>query len=340
MIQKPLVTLILLGYNQEDLIAAAVEGAFSQTYEPLQIILSDDSSTDGTFEIMCKMARAYKGSARVVVTRNERNLGICRHVNRIMNLAEGELVVASAGDDISLPNRVEKTVETWDASGRLADYLFFNVLPLGNGVLWYQPELKANSLHEQIVNGGARIKGATAAWTRRLFAFWGPLPEECLAEDKVLPFRAALCGGLVCEDVPVIRYRLGEVPARIGGRERLEQDVWRMKRVLRYYQIFTDDFRHLEELDRPTWLRVTPERSLLAQRRAQLARELGLLYGGRLSSLRLLASIVSKGTWERMGTRGRLNYFLRVLRHKVIGGAMLGRLDVAEHHADRIQTGQ
>lgn len=48
---QPLVTFALFAYNQEQYIREAVEGAFSQTYKPLEIILSDDCSRDRTFEI-------------------------------------------------------------------------------------------------------------------------------------------------------------------------------------------------------------------------------------------------------------------------------------------------
>ncbi|HUF60663.1 MAG TPA: glycosyltransferase, partial [Verrucomicrobiales bacterium] len=54
--ERPLVSFLLLAYNQEQYIHEAVEGAFSQTYSPLEIILSDDCSTDRTFEIMREMA--------------------------------------------------------------------------------------------------------------------------------------------------------------------------------------------------------------------------------------------------------------------------------------------
>jgi len=40
--ERPLLTFALFGYNQEQYIREAVEGAFAQTYSPLEIILSDD----------------------------------------------------------------------------------------------------------------------------------------------------------------------------------------------------------------------------------------------------------------------------------------------------------
>ena len=53
--ERPLVTFALFAYNQENYIRAAVEGAFAQTYQPLEIILSDDCSKDRTFEIMQRL---------------------------------------------------------------------------------------------------------------------------------------------------------------------------------------------------------------------------------------------------------------------------------------------
>ena len=49
---RPLITFALMAYNQEQLIEEAVAGALAQTYSPLEIILSDDCSTDRTFSIM------------------------------------------------------------------------------------------------------------------------------------------------------------------------------------------------------------------------------------------------------------------------------------------------
>jgi glycosyltransferase involved in cell wall biosynthesis len=57
---RSLVTFALFAYNQEKYIREAVEGALAQTYEPLEIILSDDCSSDRTFETMREMAATAK----------------------------------------------------------------------------------------------------------------------------------------------------------------------------------------------------------------------------------------------------------------------------------------
>src|SRR4051812_31155385 len=117
---KPLLTFAIAAFNQERFIREAVEAAFAQNYSPLQIILSDDASEDRTFEIMKEMAAAYTGPHRLILNRNPIRRSIGGHVNRIVELAQGELILAAAGDDVSLPNRTQVTYEAWEHSGRQA----------------------------------------------------------------------------------------------------------------------------------------------------------------------------------------------------------------------------
>jgi glycosyltransferase involved in cell wall biosynthesis len=49
----------MFAYNHERFIAEAVRGALSQTYSPLEIIISDDCSTDRTFEIIQSEVAGY-----------------------------------------------------------------------------------------------------------------------------------------------------------------------------------------------------------------------------------------------------------------------------------------
>ena len=83
---RPLVTFAIFSHNQETYIREAVEGAFAQIYEPLEIILSDDCSTDRTFEIMKELASAYHGKHQVVLNKTADNLGTIDHI--FFDLAE------------------------------------------------------------------------------------------------------------------------------------------------------------------------------------------------------------------------------------------------------------
>lgn len=107
---RPLVTFALFAYNQEKFIREAVEGAFSQTYSPLEIILSDDCSSDRTFEIMREMAKGYSGAHSVRIRKNKINLGIVNHLAAVTSEARSEYIILAAGDDVSVEIRTEITV--------------------------------------------------------------------------------------------------------------------------------------------------------------------------------------------------------------------------------------
>lgn len=108
--ERPLVTFALFAYNQEVFVREAIEAAFAQTYSPLEVILSDDCSSDRTFEIMQEMAAAYQGPHRVRLVKNEANMGLVQHFLTRCREAEGEFVVVAAGDDISKPERTTLAV--------------------------------------------------------------------------------------------------------------------------------------------------------------------------------------------------------------------------------------
>ena len=113
-----MLTFAIAAYNQERFIKEAVEGAFAQTYSPLQIILSDDCSKDRTFQIMEQMAADYHGPHRLKLNQNLVRRSIGGHINRVAELSEGEMIVGAAGDDLSLPQRTQRVFEAWNQAGR------------------------------------------------------------------------------------------------------------------------------------------------------------------------------------------------------------------------------
>jgi len=95
--ERPLVSFILVAYKQENFIREAVRGALLQTYEPLEIIISDDCSPDRTFEFIKEEVSAYNGPHKVILNRNAKNMGIGGNYNQAFQLAHGELFVTAGG---------------------------------------------------------------------------------------------------------------------------------------------------------------------------------------------------------------------------------------------------
>lgn len=210
--ERPLVTFALFAYNQEKYIREAVEGAFSQTYEPLEIILSDDCSTDRTFEIMQDMASEYKGPHKVVLNRNESNVGVCGHINKVYRLAKSEILVLAAGDDISMPQRTLLIVEAFNSNPKVhavfSDLETINELSattLSHKSSWREGQ--EITLFKLLHQGGGVGTGASYSYRNGCFNWPWELPSDIKSEDKLLPLRAMLLGGLLHITQPLVRYR-------------------------------------------------------------------------------------------------------------------------------------
>lgn len=208
-LERPLVTFALFAYNQEKYIREAVEGAFSQTYQPLEIILSDDCSMDRTFEIMNEMAAEYRGPHLVRVRRSSSNLRLANHINCVAREAQGEVVVVAAGDDVSEPSRTEALVAVFIRSpDTYAAFSNYKTIPGGATDERCGIKNEFITLTEALMNGGGVHVGAAYAY-RRLCFFWpAPLPDWVQLEDRILPFRAALLGAVRYTGKPLVRYRL------------------------------------------------------------------------------------------------------------------------------------
>src|SRR3569833_211612 len=96
-------SILLLCYRDAPYIRAALESALAQTV-PCEIIVSNDASDDGSFELAQEMVANYRGPHRVSVRRTARTLGVAAHVNASVPLTHGDGVVMLAGDDISYPH--------------------------------------------------------------------------------------------------------------------------------------------------------------------------------------------------------------------------------------------
>lgn len=188
-------TFLLIAYNQEKYIREAIEGAFSQTFEPLEIILSDDSSCDNTYEIMLEMAASYKGPHKIITRQNKTNMGTLLHVKKAIELVSGDLLVLAAGDDISVPSRVEKIYNSWRESGSWGifsdfsridgDSIMYSVHEKNNYILTSTYRLRSYIIGSH--NKNCIMHGATTAYDRKLFDYLlNTRDSYVLSEDGAL----------------------------------------------------------------------------------------------------------------------------------------------------------
>lgn len=205
--------MILLAYNQQATVRRAAESCLAQDCEPLEIVLSDDASTDDTFAILQQMAANYRGPHRVTARRSAVNVGIGEHYNQLLAATSGDLLVTAAGDDISTPDRVGRLIEAWEATGCKADLVASHVIDLDHDDRLHEVmRVDDLSKYRGVQDWVARrpyIIGAGHAFTRRMMERFGPMSEGIFYEDQIMVFRAIVSGGAVVVDAPLVHYRRG-----------------------------------------------------------------------------------------------------------------------------------
>ncbi|MEO8081692.1 MAG: glycosyltransferase [Caldimonas sp.] len=215
---RPLVSMVLLAYNQAAFVGEAIAAALAQSYRPLEIVISDDASTDGTWAAIEAAVAGYDGPHAVVLNRNSVNLGIGAHLNRMVGLASGELLAVAAGDDVSLPGRCEQTVAAWLEAGRRPDLVAGALVDVdehgtAHGVIVPSDLATYRNAADWLAHPPF-VVGASQAWTRRLYDRFGPFAAGTTAEDQLMVFRAIVSGGALTLPVPLVRYRRGGVSRR------------------------------------------------------------------------------------------------------------------------------
>lgn len=205
---KPRYTLLVTCYNFERFIRETVRAALAQTYEPLDIIFSDDCSTDRSWEIIQEEVAAYNGPHHIILNHNETNLGFAANLNKSYALARTDWVLNQSGDDISLPTRVARYAEVIEQNPRLRcvgawyeaidEYGHVKTTPKS----WRQ--FNSSTANKVLI---PMVIGVVAAYHMDVFRIFGPMSTQVWNEDHVLPFRAKLIGDIGWVDEVLVQYR-------------------------------------------------------------------------------------------------------------------------------------
>ncbi len=235
---------IVLSYNQDKYIKEAIEGAISQLYRPLEIILSDDSSTDGTYQSIVEASTKHSGDAKLIVNRTRKNVGLTTHLNEVIKIANGQLIVVAAGDDISVPERTSDLVERWSKSGYSSGSIFSgfeaieeNGKPIRiSGTEEFRTDESWLKIQDQDYNVFGSYPGCTHAFTPDTFRIFGDISKEIFQEDIVIQLRSALVGGVGFVNKPLVKYRM---TASSVSRNGVGGSRFRMEKAARYNMSFS-----------------------------------------------------------------------------------------------------
>jgi glycosyltransferase involved in cell wall biosynthesis len=204
MSQIPLISIAMGTYNGEKYLKEQLDSIYAQTYTNIEVIVTDDCSSDTTVEILEQYAKSH--GLRYFV--NEHNLGFVKNFEKAISLCLGQYIALADQDDVWEKEKIEFLVRHLGGSSLIhSDASLIN----DAGVVFSSSYTRYSKkvLHKDIFSYlmGNNVTGCTALFSRELLDFALPFPEGIFAHDWWLAVCAFKNGRIVYCDYPLIRYR-------------------------------------------------------------------------------------------------------------------------------------
>lgn len=213
------VSVVLCTYNGERWLPELWRSLLAQARVPDQIVVRDDASGDGTFALLGKLAEdAQARGIRVILARNESNLGFVGNFAAALADADGDVVFLCDQDDVWHPQKIALMLEAFEqrpgllllhSDARLVDEAGHD---MRCGLF---EALEVTRRERALIHSGRAfdallrrnlVTGATLAFRRSLLDDAAPFPPEWV-HDEWLAIIAAAIGEVDCLEQPLIDYR-------------------------------------------------------------------------------------------------------------------------------------
>ena len=251
---QPILSVLVVAYQQEKTIASAVESALNQKAKGLEIIFSDDASDDGTYAIMKEAVSNYRGSHAVYCIRQPENLGLNQHLNRLIEIAKADRIMYMAGDDVSYSHRAGKVIEAFLRFDALLIHSSADTMDV-DGKLTKNQRYRSASFFKstnplKVATSLSLYLGASGAFHKDLFRKYGPLPNSIAYEDLITGFRATLEGRVGYIDEPLLCYRINVgITKQRKPKTRVQMKKWRIYQMELRLAVFEQRLVDLKTFD-------------------------------------------------------------------------------------------
>ena len=98
------ISVLMSVYNSEKTIEESIKSVLNQTFSDFEFLINDDCSTDSSLEIIKKFE---KTDSRITAFCNEKNLGLTKSLNKLIQNSNFDFIARQDSDDRSFPNRLE-----------------------------------------------------------------------------------------------------------------------------------------------------------------------------------------------------------------------------------------
>lgn len=126
---EPLVSIVIITYNSAELIIETLISCINQSYQSIEIIISDDSSKDKTVTVVKNWIEDKKfKEVPIKIIESKENTGISENCNRGIMAANGDWIKIIAGDDLLLDDAIKNYINFVSSSDKI-EFVHSYVLP-------------------------------------------------------------------------------------------------------------------------------------------------------------------------------------------------------------------
>ena len=191
----PLVSVICISHNHQDYIIEALNSVMNQSYPNIELIITDDCSSDKSQQIIKNWLNDYPN---VLFIPNEVNLGNIKTFNNAAKKATGDYFVDLAADDILLENCIQRQIETFISSKFKNTGLVYANIELfddnNNFISIYYDETEnpqSGDVYEMVISRSTKICSVASMIKKEVFETVGYYDENLAYEDLDLWVRAS-----------------------------------------------------------------------------------------------------------------------------------------------------
>ena len=196
-----LVSIIMPSYNTAKFIAESIDSVLAQTYTDWELLIVDDSSTDGTAAIA---AEYVQKDSRIQYYKNPQNMRLPRTLNRGFSLAKGAYLTWTSDDNYYYPTALEKMYQALESQGEHFAFASCDVINETGEIV----EVIAVSDHAKKMIVGSNPVGACFLYSRKVYDTVGEYdPEMTLVEDFDYWQRICMKYEPVCISEKLYAYR-------------------------------------------------------------------------------------------------------------------------------------
>ena len=127
-IADPLVSTIVLSYNQSRFVLETLESVKAQTYKSTQLIIVDDCSSDDSVATIERWLHENRIDCTFI--RHKKNEGICKSLNDALAVSSAKYVSMVASDDVWLPDKIAQQVEVMESQPEHVGILYSDALQM------------------------------------------------------------------------------------------------------------------------------------------------------------------------------------------------------------------